>query len=289
MMRTIPFWLLAMTTTLGLSACKSPLSVADDAEDLGDEGNPETGTDDDVGDPPAEEEEEGEDETHTFVEVPDDVIEEACDPWMQDCPNGEKCVPYSNNGGPWNANKCVTITGEGQPGDVCTSDGVSQGTDSCGADSHCWDVMDIDGQLQGVCTTFCQGSPDNPVCGPDTACLNANEGSINLCVATCDPLSQDCGSGLGCFWANNDFQCIFTAGDIMGGEACGFINDCAPGHLCAAADLLPNCNGSACCTPYCDLTTPECGDPATECSAFFEEGTAPPNYESVGVCIIPGA
>jgi hypothetical protein len=284
-MRTIPLWLLAITT-LGLSACKDPVPL--DVGEVGEEEpEPETETGetgDEIGDPSDDE------ATETGSFIPDDVFQEpSCDPWMQDCPAGEKCVPFSNDGGAWNANKCVSIMGDGQPGDTCTWGGIIEATDDCGADSHCWDVMDVDGQLQGVCTSFCDGTPDNPLCGPGTACLNANDGSINLCVATCDPLVQDCGAGLGCFWANDNFQCIFTAGDIMNGEPCGFINDCAPGHLCAVADVLPACNGTACCTPFCDLTSPVCTDPDTECAAFFEEGTAPPNYESVGICIIPGA
>lgn len=281
MMRTIPIWL-AMAT-LGASACEGKPS-SDNGSELG-AGN-ETETGDEIGDPPDPDTDEG---TDSPMFVPEDLIDGICDPWMQDCPEGEKCVPYSSDGGPWNANKCVPVVGDGQPGDACSYDGIAQATDSCGADSHCWDVMDVDGQLQGVCTTFCAGSPDNPICAPETACLMANEGSINLCVRTCDPLQQDCGAGLGCFWANNGFQCIFTAGEILAGEPCGYINDCAPGNLCASADVLPACNSSACCTPYCDLADPTCGDPATECSAFFEEGTAPPGYESIGVCILPGA
>jgi hypothetical protein len=287
-MRTIPMWLLAIST-LGLGACKEPIPL--DVGDGNEEGpDPETETGepgDELGDPP---EEEGEEDTESFVPDNEDlIVEDTCDPWAQDCPAGEKCVPYSSDGGPWNANKCVLVMGDGQPGDTCTWGGISEATDDCGADSHCWDVMDVDGQLQGVCTSFCDGTADDPLCGPETACLIANDGSINLCVATCDPLIQDCGAGLGCFWANDNFQCIFTAGDILSGEPCGYINDCAPGNLCATADVLPSCNGSACCTPFCDLTSPTCVDPDTECSAFFEEGTAPPNYESVGVCIIPGA
>ncbi len=278
MLRTRTAWLMAMTT-LTLAACSKPLQQDTDG-DL--ETETETGElpDDSIGD-----------STETgFVFVPLDIIEgNVCDPWAQDCPEGEKCVPYSNDGGNWNANKCVPVDGDGQPGDTCAYDGISVATDSCGADSHCWDVMEIDGQLQGVCTSFCGGSPDNPLCGPGSACLITNEGSINLCIATCDPLSQDCGAGLGCFWGGDDFQCIFTAGEIMGGEPCGFLNDCAPGHMCAVADVLPNCNGTACCAPFCDLTDPSCADPQTECAAFFEEDTAPPGYESVGVCILPGA
>jgi hypothetical protein len=37
------------------------------------------------------------------------------------------------------------------------------------------------------------------------------------------------------------------------------------------------------------LSDPSCATVGTECTAFFAEGTAPPAYVDVGVCIIPGA
>ena len=272
MMDKLQMLAMVMVVGGGVAGCENqvPLLVGDEGDQ-----DPESSsgaTEDGVEDPSTTEE----GDLSTFVQPKDGGVDD-CDPWAQDCPEGEKCVAYSSDGGNWNANKCVTINGDGQPGDVCTWDGITVGTDSCGAGSNCWDVMDVDGQLQGTCTAFCSGSVDNPSCAPESACLIANEGSINLCIATCDPIAQDCGSGLGCFWGGDDFQCIFTAGEIMGGEACGFLNDCAPGHLCAGADVLPACAGTACCTPYCDLATPECGDPQTQCTAFFDEGTAPPD------------
>lgn len=279
--------ILAMVMGVGVgSGCQTegPLLLVDD--DSGGNADTTGATDEGVADPTGDGD--GDGDAPMFVQN-DGPVTTDCDPWAQDCVEGEKCVPFSDNGSNWNANKCVLVSGDGQPGDTCTWDGITVATDSCGADSHCWDVMDVDGQLQGTCAAFCSGSVDNPSCGPESACLIANEGAINLCIATCDPVAQDCGAGLGCFWGGDEFQCIFTAGDIMGGEPCGFLNDCAPGHLCAGADVLPACAGTACCTPFCDLTTPDCGDPATECSAFFEEGTAPPGYESVGVCVMPGA
>jgi hypothetical protein len=213
-----------------------------------------------------------------------------CDPFLQDCPDGEKCVAYDPAGGSWTANKCVMVAGSGVTGDTCNYAGTLEATDDCGADTYCWDVMDVDGAQVGVCTPFCTGTADDPVCPPDTSCLNANDGSINLCVATCDPLLQDCGSGLACFWANNGFNCIFTTQDIPMGEPCGFINDCQAGLGCLTAEVLPNCNGSACCGSWCSISEgAACLQMGTECSAFFEEGMAPPGYEDVGVCILPGA
>jgi hypothetical protein len=228
----------------------------------------------------------------TTMFVPDDDFAppSECDNFVQDCPEGEKCVPYGSTGGNWDAVKCVPVTGDGVAGDSCTYGGVVEATDDCGPDTHCWDVMDVDGMAIGVCTPFCTGTPDDPICGPETSCLIANEGSINLCIATCDPLVQDCSTGLACFWANNGFNCIFTTQDIPLGEPCGFINDCAAGLGCLTAEVLPNCNGSACCGSWCSISEgAACPAMGTECSPFFEEGMAPPGYESVGVCIIPGA
>jgi hypothetical protein len=225
----------------------------------------------------------------TFIPESDVMVASECDPFMQDCPEGEKCVPYGSTGGNWDANKCVPVTGSGQPGDTCTWGGIVEATDDCGADSVCWDVMDVDGVLTGVCTAFCTGSADAPVCDPGSSCIIANDGSVTLCLTTCDPLLQDCGAGLACFWANTDFNCIFTTQDIPTGEPCGFINDCAAGNLCADAAALPSCAGSACCASYCDLSAPTCAVMGTECTSFFEEGMAPPGYEDVGICILPGA
>jgi hypothetical protein len=217
-------------------------------------------------------------------------IASECDPFLQDCPDGEKCVPYSSTGTNWDADKCVPVTGSGTEGDTCIYSNTTEATDDCDANTHCWDVMDVDGMNVGVCTSFCGGTADDPICPPDTSCLIANDGSINLCIATCDPLLQDCNAGLACFWANNGFNCIFTTQDIPLGEPCGFINDCAVGLGCLTADVLPNCNGSACCGSWCSVSEgAACMAPGTECTAFFEEGMAPPGYEDVGVCILPGA
>jgi hypothetical protein len=45
-----------------------------------------------------------------------------CDPWYQDCPEGEKCVPFDEfQTGSYTANKCVPVLGDNQPGEACTS------------------------------------------------------------------------------------------------------------------------------------------------------------------------
>jgi hypothetical protein len=229
--------------------------------------------------------------TTTTGFVPDmlEVAEAMCDPWAQDCPEGEKCVAYDSSGVTWDANKCVPVTGDGAAGDPCISAGAVEGTDDCDQDTFCWEVMDVEGQLVGVCTPFCGGTMEEPICDPGFSCVIANTGSINLCISLCDPLLQDCGAELACFWSNDNFNCAPATENIPTGEPCGYINDCAAGNFCADAAALPACAGSACCAVYCDTTNPEanCVPAGTECVAFFDEGQALPGYENVGVCVLP--
>jgi hypothetical protein len=208
-----------------------------------------------------------------------------CDPWTQDCPEGEKCVAYSSSGGTWDANKCVMVMGDGAVGDPCMGSNASESTDDCGDDSWCWEVNQ-DGI--GVCRGFCTGTPDDPVCGANHSCSIANNGSITICLKVCDPLIQDCAAGTGCYWDGNSFICgPSTDMGIPEGDPCGFINDCAPGNTCVAAEFHPQCNGDQCCAGFCDLDDPTCVIAGTQCEPWFEEGTAPPGFESVGVCSIP--
>lgn len=210
-----------------------------------------------------------------------------CNPWLQDCPEGEKCSPYDSNGDDsWDDHKCVPIAGDGQPGDPCVFAGVVEATDDCGAGSYCWSVQDIDGQLIGVCTPYCAGTPDEPQCPADYSCLLA--GVLSLCTYDCDPLAQDCPGELGCYWANTNFECI-PPGELGPGEPCSILNECATPALCAVDEFLPDCAGDGCCTPYCGLDelVDPCPDllPGTICEPFFEQGMAPPGDENVGVCL----
>jgi hypothetical protein len=199
-------------------------------------------------------------------------------------------VPYASGGGNvWDASKCVPIMGDQQVGEPCQWGGIVEATDDCDATSLCWDVMDVDGELIGTCFAICQGMADMPECPPGSRCSSCGS-CFPICIPTCDPLVQDCGEGLGCFWANVSFSCIFTAGEIPTGEPCGYLNDCVPGDYCVDAANLPSCVGSSCCTAFCDLQLGDAGcamQPNTTCVSFFEQGMAPPGYENVGICILP--
>jgi hypothetical protein len=214
-----------------------------------------------------------------------------CDAFAQDCPDGEKCVHYSTTGdGNFDAKKCVPVTGNQAPGEPCTYGGTAAATDDCDETGACSDVHEIDGELVGTCLAFCMGTAGDPECPPGSNCTLCANGCPNLCAFACDPLAQDCDPGLACYWASNGFGCMFTMQNIPAGEPCGFVNDCAAGLGCLPADVLPACDGSACCSAFCnvDLGDLQCeAVPGTVCEPFFEEGMAPPGNELVGVCIVP--
>lgn len=291
-MRTVP---ILMTLALLSSACgKETTEVDTGAQDEtsttgdgdGDPDAPTTTPGDGDGDPG-----DGDGDPTGFVPMTDVPSVADCDPIVQDCPEGDKCIAYASAGGTWDANKCVAVTGTGSSGDDCIYDGAAIGSDNCDANNVCWNAQDVDGVLLGTCFPFCTGDINNPMCdNPDQTCRVVNEGVITVCLPRCDPLLQDCDEGLGCYWSGTSgtFQCIITAGGIPSGEPCGFNNDCNPGNFCADAAALETCNGSACCATFCDLLedpTP-CVAPL-ECVSFFEEGTAPPDYIDLGLCILP--
>jgi hypothetical protein len=213
-----------------------------------------------------------------------------CDVWTQDCPAGEKCVPFAAVGRSWDANKCVPVLGEQAPGEPCTWGGLVEATDDCDATSICWDARRVDGQLVGTCIVQCTGAADAPQCPPAASCFIDGNGSIVICLPDCDPLTQDCDEGHGCYWANMQFSCMAMTENIPTSEPCGALADCEPGHVCADAAALPNCAGAACCTRYCNLLDGDAGcvaQPGTACVPFFDEGRAPLGDEHVGVCIVP--
>lgn len=223
-----------------------------------------------------------------------------CDIWDPDgCPDGEKCNAYATAGTSWDANKCVMVMGDDQPGDDCTAtdgSGVS-GNDTCAEGSMCWD---IDSEtMNGYCVEFCTGAPNNAKCEGDTICAIYNDGVLPLCLPSCDPLSAgaDCPNernvciadpgGLG-------FVCVLNASGDMApyGTECQYVNSCNQGLFCAAAEAVPGCAGSqGCCSEFCDVNQPNtCSGMGggQECVPWFAMGDAPPGYEDVGGCAIPG-
>lgn len=275
------------------SGCSEKTTVAQDeaAEGENESETTDSNPSEAEGPEPGDGDGDGDDEGQEFVTLPDGGAVNTCDPAAQDCPDGEKCTGYVVEVGSCcvDANKCVPVIGDGQLGDPCmrTSD-----NDDCAVGLFC--MTKTSGSTgEGVCLAFCDvGQQD---CGedglPDAQCIAFNDGTLPICQDDCDPLLQDCGGTLGCYGVGDQgFVCSqpgYDDGLGNDGDMCYTVQSCKPGLGCTAADVLDGCSASRCCTPYCDLTE---SDPCTapeQCVPYYEEGTAPPNYENVGLCAIP--
>lgn len=119
-----------------------------------------------------------------------------CDVYMQDCPEGEKCSPWANDGGSiWNASKCTPV-GAAALGEPCTAEGAGwSGVDNCAPGSMCFHV-DPD-TLEGVCVEMCGGGVEQPTCQEGT-CVVQHDGALPLCLTTCDPKASTCEKGENC-------------------------------------------------------------------------------------------
>lgn len=270
------------TTTAGMTATPNPTAPP----------VPETTTSGPSGDVTTQHSDETFDDGEVFIPHYDGGGQFECDLFEQDCPAGQKCAPWANDGGnAWNATRCVPIAEDpGAPGDPCMVESTSlTGIDDCELGAMCWNV-DLE-TLEGTCIAMCMGSEDNPYCeDPDTFCYITSSGPL-FCVHRCDPVAQDCGEGLACYPVNDEFQCAPDASGDMGaaGDLCEFINVCDPGTFCNVPESVPDCQGGyGCCTPFCEL-----GDPMPPClsgqicAPYFEEGNAPPGLEHVGFCTLP--
>ncbi|EDM77332.1 hypothetical protein PPSIR1_26483 [Plesiocystis pacifica SIR-1] len=292
-------------STLGLAALAVALSGCGPGKAV-DDGDAATSNADEAGDSESESSATASADTDTTEStetdtgdgfIPDDDSTGGpppCDLFEQDCPPGEKCVPYSSTGGGaiWDATKCVQILGDQAQDEPCNYDGVVLATDDCDATSMCWNV---NAEGQGTCHSFCIGSADNPSCPEPSdpqacggySCLISGSGVISICVASCDPLDQSaCGDGLACYWAGNGFECVFTTQDIATGQPCGFINDCEPGNICVNAEELPSCDSDACCAEFCDLDAngEPCSQEGTTCIDSLPDAA---DGCSAGICLSP--
>ena len=216
-----------------------------------------------------------------------------CDTFAQDCPAGQRCVPWACDGGAeWNGTRCSDI--DPSPvglGEACLSeDSPTSGRDNCERGAMCWNV-DED-TLQGTCIGLCAGSAEDPTCLDACGVCNIPaEGVLNLCLVACDPIAQDCPGGDACYIVNDTFVCAPAQMAGLGGDSCEFTTDCARGYTCVNGSFIPGCEmGEGCCTPFCTVgAAGDCDElPTTVCSTIFDPESAPPcSPASAGICVTP--
>ncbi|MEM7156058.1 MAG: hypothetical protein AAF799_24610 [Myxococcota bacterium] len=298
--------------TLGLGLACGPDSNLDDGAASSGEGStaatPSAATEDPVGDdtstsgngtgtgiePPSTYEEDGGGTGCTFT-CPDPPSPPTppgpgsggfeCDLEEQDCPEGEKCMPWANDGGnEWNATRCTPLADNPQDaGEQCNVEGSgTSGIDNCDIDALCWQVDPATNI--GTCYSLC-GS-DGMCDQPERTCVGF-PGDVPLCVEPCDPTASACEDGQGCFLLGSRFICQDPLDPPVAlGEPCEGPTACEPGLLCAY-DIELQCGaeaGQGCCAPVCDVTDEEpCGVGAV-CDPWFRFAP-PPELSHVGVCI----
>lgn len=218
-----------------------------------------------------------------------------CSVWAQDCPRGEKCMPFSSDGdSEQESTKCVPVARDpDKPGEPCVAEGSGvSGLDSCEVGSMC---RDVDPQtLAGECAALCGGSPDAPSCGADQTCVSYLD-VVNICEPRCDPLASACAPDEVCVQNPTDpeglFACVVDASGEGGAqfEACEFINACDPGLACLEPSSASECDPqvSGCCLPFCSLDMPVCTAQGATCVPWFEQGQAPAELADLGVCALP--
>jgi hypothetical protein len=231
-----------------------------------------------------------EDPTCPFLCGNDAPSGEACDLFGQDCADGEKCVPIKFGGSDsWNWSSCVPVTGTDVGGDPCTSQSVAEGLDSCAKGFVCW-YVDMNGN--GTCFPQCTGTSDTPICPGNDFCAISDDGVLNICLPTCDPLVQDCPEGDACYPIKDTFSCVPVGDTGKADTPCGSINGCEKGLYCAGSELVgAGCppGSFACCTPFCPFPGGPCPNPDQQCIQWFDPAALPPNDPqlAIGFCGVP--
>jgi hypothetical protein len=213
-----------------------------------------------------------------------------CDIASQNCPDGEKCMPWDNTGGSeWNATRCSPIADDPDgPGEPCTVEGSpTSGVDSCTLHSICWQVDPK--TIEGTCHPLCEAVDGEYSCEPPFECAQLAFG-IPLCVQPCDPLASSCPEGQSCAFEGSALICRpLPLGGALEGEMCHPEDDpCQDGTLCSY-DPAARCHhlpGTGCCAAPCDVNDPSACRVTEVCLPWFPVAP-PPELAHLGVCAAP--
>lgn len=213
-----------------------------------------------------------------------------CDLPAQDCPDGEKCMPWANDGGPlWNATRCSPVVDDpAAVGEPCTVEGSQvSGFDDCELGALCWEVDPR--TLQGTCVAFCDQHEVMP-CAEGQVCVYDDVLPVNVCMPWCDPLDPgSCGPGQTCRQAMDDEVACVPDVALPDGVPCED-GSCGQEAACMRAQHLAACDEAVCCSPWCDLSAPDpdlaCTQAGEVCRPFHDDG-APVGLTHVGVCGLP--
>jgi hypothetical protein len=195
------------------------------------------------------------------------------------CPNpaSEKCtivdLAIETDSGTGYAAMCIAELGDRGVGEPCERREV--GHDNCVTGALCSTVgLAVDAASPLVCRKVCITPEQCPA--PDR-CYRFSLGQpeiYGMCVAPCQPLDTDCGTGRHCIFvldaARNVFGMCDTHGSQPEGAACNQPQECERGMACVT---------DRGCRQYCDATRP--------CTAADRACTdlGLPAFPGLGVCL----
>lgn len=175
-----------------------------------------------------------------------DSVNEDCSIQLDDCPEGEKCMPVNTTGRDRVECRPLVAAPRGL-GESCEQHGAPlDGLDDCGPRAYCSD---------GRCHPLAFGPVSAMVCpGLEYTATTDADGYFNLCTPNCDPFEDACPDGQVCVPLERT------------------------GVFCVDARAEPR-------GQLCDVTASDC-PAGRECVSWWNEGDLPvPKVEHVGLCV----
>jgi hypothetical protein len=172
-------------------------------------------------------------------------------------------------------------------GDKSTEDGASEETGECTPGTEtCACAPDGVCDSGLICVSNQCIADDGTSTGPGDGDGDTGDGDGDTGDGdgdqSCHPLMIDCPVGETCTWDGQMFLC--STAIIKFGDSCVPDEPVCISGFCAPQAMLPDCPSTHCCTPFCNLDSPNCPMAGTECVDFFPDGATTPE---VGACLVP--
>ncbi len=211
-----------------------------------------------------------------------------CDLAAQNCDTDDACKPRTSTlDGVWDTTACSPLPPDpSRIGEPCEkSFSPFSGIDSCEAGAMCWEVG-RDGI--GTCIEFCGAlRPEQACSSPTATCAVGNEGSVAVCLPSCNPLEPSCGERQGCYPTSAlDFGCVLE-GTPLSMTSWLIHPFCPPGSFALGPSVEKGCvEDEPCCAAFCDLNAADGCEPEETCVPYFDDLTeVDASLHAVGQCV----
>jgi hypothetical protein len=111
-----------------------------------------------------------------------EICDELLKDYGQDCPEGDKCVFEVLGWEQAHGTRCVEVTGTAAPGESCTSEGATIGTDDCDAQGMCWNGAISTEPFVGTCHAYCADVDGQLTCPESSSCQVFGDNEFHLCI-----------------------------------------------------------------------------------------------------------